>query len=84
MSKSTPKEWFIGNYCCDAWDRVYGMPSCPTCGEVTYSQPECPFCGQALIDPDGPIVQEWDKTDESFYRDEVIRQAHKAKMEVGA
>ena len=47
-----PKEWIRGNGVCDAFDQVNGMPTCPTCKEVTYGEPRCPFCGQLSKDPE--------------------------------
>lgn len=49
--KDIAKEWIIGNEVCTPYDTVYGMPTCPTCGEVTYSMERCPFCNQLLKDP---------------------------------
>jgi len=46
-----PKEWIWGNDVVGLDDKPYGMPTCPTCGDVTYSMERCPFCNQMLKDP---------------------------------
>ena len=57
-SKDIAKEWVIGNEVCTPYDFVYGVPTCPTCGEVTYSMERCPFCNQLLKDPPECTAQE--------------------------
>ena len=49
IEKQIAKEPVMGNEVINSLDEIYGVPSCPMCGEPTYSCEWCPFCGQHLV-----------------------------------
>jgi len=51
--KNAPVKPIMGNTVMGLNEKLYGVPTCPSCGEPTYSECSCPFCGQPFVVEEG-------------------------------
>jgi uncharacterized Zn finger protein (UPF0148 family) len=50
---NAPVKPIMGNTVMGLNEKLYSVPTCPSCGEPTYSECSCPFCGQPFVVEEG-------------------------------